>query len=180
MTAGVLGESPEGGAEDDVSRKQVALVIMEAGARWPTDLAELQAHVSRTMVEAQPPEEDAAAFARRVVGRVRSILDSGEHISTVVMAFSENPDPSLTTPRYRVARASVAAMTRHGIGQLVLFANHRAPDALKHQLFSFAGALFDGLRGTRVEVSVRFSGGGTKGGLRPSPSDTLPPMLDAG
>ncbi len=152
-----LDSGTPGWCRAGVSELRVALVIMEAGARWPAGLEELQARYSRAIVESQPPGEAPSDFTRRVVRRVRGLLDAGERIDRVVLSLAPNAQPSLLACRYRMARAAVAGMTRHGVGRLVLFSEDGAPDELKHQLFAFADALFDGLRGTQVEVSVRFS-----------------------
>ncbi|MBX3126275.1 MAG: hypothetical protein KF718_06140 [Polyangiaceae bacterium] len=163
-----------------MNERQVALVIMESGARFPAGLAELQAQYAKAIVEAQPPGESAGEFTRRVVRRVRGLLDAGDRIDTIVLALASDADPGLLTPRYRMARASVAAMTRHGSGRLVLFAEETAPDELKHQMFGFAGALFDGLRGTRVAVDVRFSAPASRSGLHSFRADSAPELAGAG
>ncbi len=153
--------------------KEVALVIMEQGARWPADVAELQATVSRAVVDAQQPEESPKVFASRVVRRIQGFVDAGEAPVQVVLSTTESHCPDCAAARYKIARAALATMADRRSGQLVLFADHSVPDDIRHELFAFAGALCEGLSGSDVGVSVRFSTPAGKSGTHSVRPQTL-------
>ncbi len=150
--------------EKKLGTKEVALVIMERGARWPADVAELQARISRAVVDAQQPDESPKVFASRIVKRIQKIVDGGELPVRVVLSTTETHCPDCAAARYKIARAALAAMATHSKGQLVLFSDHSVSDDIKHELFAFAGALCEGLSGSDVGVNVRFSAPTAKSG----------------
>ncbi|HMR80032.1 MAG TPA: hypothetical protein PKD61_33220, partial [Polyangiaceae bacterium] len=73
------------------------------------------------------------------------------------LSTTESRCPDCAAARYKIARAVLAAMADRRNGQLVLFADHSVSDDIRHELFAFAGALCEGLSGSDVGVSVRFS-----------------------
>jgi hypothetical protein len=155
---------------------------MEQGARWPADVAELQATVSRAVVDAQQPDESPKVFASRVVQRIQRFGEEGEVPVQVVLSTTASRCPDCAAARYQIARAVLAAMSDRRAGQLVLFADHSVSDDLRHELFAFAGALCEGLSGSDVGVGVRFSTPSGKSGMHSVRPQFLsePPSADVG
>jgi hypothetical protein len=145
---------------------RAALVVMEAGARWPSYSGEIHGRASNAVVESQPPSESLAEFASRVVARVKRLEGRNTTIPVAIVAMSPRFDTEATAARYRVARAILSAMSAKGEGELVIATDEGLPDDAKHQLVAFAGALCDGLRGSDVSVRVRFTSSASKSGVR--------------
>lgn len=149
-----------------MGKKEVAIVIMEQGAQFPAGVAELQARVSRAVVDAQQPDESPKSFASRIVRRLQRLANEGEVPASVVLSTTATQCPKCTAARYEIARAALAAMIAAGYGQLVLFSDQDVSDEVRHELFAFAGALCEGLGGADIAVNVRFSSHATKSGPR--------------
>jgi hypothetical protein len=141
----------------DESDSRVAVVVTEAGARWPTYSREVHGRAASAVVECQPPSEALDEFSSRVTARVRRLQTRKSQIPVAIMATSARADSSATAARYRIARAVLSAMTAQGYGELIISADELLPDAARHELVAFAGALCDGLRGSDVVVRVRFA-----------------------
>ena len=145
---------------------KTALVVMEAGARWPSYPREIQGHASSAVVESQPPSESLDEFSYRVLARIRRIEERGMTIPIALLATSSRVDDEAVHARYRIARAIVNALTARGAGELVIIADEALPLDSRHELVAFAGALCDGLGGSSVNVRVRF-GAVDESGVRP-------------
>jgi hypothetical protein len=143
---------------------RAALVLMEAGTRWPSYAAEVRGRASSAIVEAQQPSEGMDEFSSRVVQRLQRMRGRKVTVPVAVMAVSERVDFEATTLRYRTARAVLGAISAHGEGELVIVAEETASDELRHELLAFAGALCDGLDTARINVRVRFA---SSSGVRP-------------
>jgi hypothetical protein len=156
LTAAMVGEV----------ETRAALVVMEAGARWPSYSGEVHGRASNAVVESQPPSESLAEFASRVVARIKRLEAKKTTIPVAIVAMSQRVDGEATSARYRVARAILSAMSARGEGELVIAADEHLPDEARHQLVAFAGALCDGLRGSDVSVRVRFATSPSRSGVR--------------
>jgi hypothetical protein len=145
---------------------RAALVVMEAGARWPSYSGEVHGRASNAVVESQPPSETLAEFASRVVARIKRLVARNTTIPVAFVAMSPRFDAEATASRYRVARAILSAMSARGEGELLIATDEHLPDDARHQLVAFAGALCDGLRGSDVSVRVRFASSASRSGVR--------------
>ena len=143
---------------------RAALVLMEAGTRWPSYASEIRGRASSAIVEAQQLSEGLDEFSSRVVQRIRRMEFRRVQIPVAVMAVNDRVDFEATTLRFRTARAILTAITAHGEGELVIAAEETASDELRHELLAFAGALCDGLDTARINVRVRFA---SASGVRP-------------
>jgi hypothetical protein len=144
---------------------RAALVVMEAGARWPSYSGEIHGRASNAVVESQPPSESLAEFASRVVARVKRLEERHTTVPIAILAISPRFDSDAVAARYRVARAVLSAMSANRAGELVIATDEDLPEDARHQLVAFAGALCDGLRGSDVSVRVRFSSAAPKSGV---------------
>lgn len=166
----------------DLEETRTALVVMEAGARWPSYTRELQGRASSAVVESQPPSESFDEFSYRVLSRVRRVEERGTEIPIALLAVSSRVDTEATRARYRMARAILSVLTARGTGELVIIADEFLPEDARHELVAFAGALCDGLAGSKVNVRVRFGAGDS--GTRPlanarDPFDSLSSARDS-
>ncbi|MCC6901218.1 MAG: hypothetical protein IT377_19750 [Polyangiaceae bacterium] len=139
--------------------QRTALVVMEAGARWPSYTRELAGRASSAVVESQPAIESVAEFSARVVGRVARLAERSVSIPVAILAASQRIDPEARKCRYQVARAIVMSMATSGGGELLIMGDEHFGDEVRHELVAFAGALCDGLAGSAVTVRVRFGTG---------------------
>jgi hypothetical protein len=144
---------------------RTALVVMEAGARWPSFTRELSGRASSAIVESQPPSEGLDEFSYRVLARIRRLEERGTFIPVALLAVSPRTDAEATAARYRMARAIVTALGAYGTGELVIVAEEFVNEDQRHELIAFAGALCDSLNGSDINVRVRFGAG--ESGLRP-------------
>ncbi|MCA9592123.1 MAG: hypothetical protein KC776_02405 [Myxococcales bacterium] len=148
----------------------VALVIMEAGAPWPSHANELSSQVSRTLVESQPPGELPDEFAARIAARVRRLEAKGARITRAIIATSEDTSWVVTEARSSYARLVLTAMAVNPAAELVLTADESVDEDVRHELFALAGALCEELTTSQVAVRVRFSPSPSQSGLVTLPS----------
>ncbi|MCK6531651.1 MAG: hypothetical protein L6Q84_01665 [Polyangiaceae bacterium] len=139
--------------------QKTALVVMEAGARWPSYTRELAGRASSAVVESQPAIESVAEFSARVIGRVARLAERSVRIPVAILAASQRIDPEARKCRYQMARAIVMAMAGAEGGELLIMGDEHFGEEVRHELVAFAGALCDGLAGSAVSVRVRFGTG---------------------
>ena len=162
----------------DVMETRTAVVVTEAGSRWPSYSREIHGRAASAVVECQPPTESLDEFSSRVIARIRRLQAKSSEIPVAIIATSSRADEEATAARYRISRALLSAMSAQGFGELIISADELLPDEARHELVAFAGALCDGLRGSDVSVRVRFSA--SQSGLRPIiDADRLAPIADA-
>lgn len=144
----------------DQNDQRTAIVVMEAGARWPSYSRELAGRASSAVVESQPAIESLDDFAVRVTGRVARLVERSVTIPVAILATSQRIDADARKARYLMARAMVAAMaTNESGGELLIMGDEHFADEVRHEFMAFAGALCDGLAGSAVSVRVRFGSG---------------------
>jgi hypothetical protein len=139
--------------------QRTALVVMEAGARWPSYTRELAGRASSAVVESQPVSESCEEFSARVVARVARMGERSVTVPVAILAVSQRIDPEARASRYLVARSVVTLMTAQDVGELLIIGDEHFADEVRHELLAFAGALCDGLAGSPVSVRVRFGSG---------------------
>lgn len=145
--------------------QRTALVVMEAGARWPSYTRELAGRASAAVVESQPSSESLDEFGARVVGRVARLAERSITVPVAILAVSQRIDAEARKARYRIARNIVSLMASNdGGGELLIMGDEHFADEVRHELMAFAGALCDGLNGSAVSVRVRF--GSAQSGTR--------------
>lgn len=145
-----------------------SLIVIEAGARWPSWVADRQRAAPNSFVEVQTGSEPPQHFAQRVSSRVVGLSADRKALRLAVIATNGGTDPEASAARSMIARALLRAMARSGGGELVLSAE--STDDARHELFALAGALCEGLKGSQISVSVRFSD-------RRSSSGTMPKIV---
>jgi hypothetical protein len=153
-----------GGSREDMlesSDDSMSIVVLEAGAAWPSWLAEYQRLAPNSVVIAQASGESVESFQARVGSRVaeaRARSDAA-HVRIGVLVAAHDPDQVRGGLRRSVARALVEAMATASTQEreLVLAGDSEELSQSRHELFALAGALCDELRGKRINVRVRFT-----------------------
>lgn len=143
------------------SDDSMSIVVLEAGAAWPSWLAEYQRLAPNSVVIAQASAESAESFQARVLSRVaeaRSRSDAA-HVRIGVLVAAHDPEQKRVELRRRVARSLVEAMASASNldRELVLAGDSDELNQSRHELFALAGTLCDELRGKRINVRVRFT-----------------------
>ncbi len=146
---------------------RAALVVMEAGARWPSYSRDFQTRVSSAVVESQPPSESLDEFSGRVIERLRRLRERGFNIPVAVFSTSARVDAEASAARERVARAIVEALSQQGNGELLIVTDEALELEARHELVVFAGALCNEFRSAEVNVRVRFGSHPSESGIRP-------------
>jgi hypothetical protein len=136
----------------------MSIVVLEAGASWPSWLTEYQRSAPNAVVIAQAESESPDIFGRRVLHRVEEAasLELQKVRVGVLVSRGFGDHPTLVM-RDRLARALLRVMMESGRGELVLAGDGTDGDAARHQLFGLAGSLCEELGGTKVNVRVRFA-----------------------
>jgi hypothetical protein len=137
----------------------LSVVVLEAGSAWPPWLNEYQKHAPNSVVVAQSAEESGRAFAARIARRMAEIAAGDAAIHAALLVSNGALDESSVAARKQVCASLLRVMVQKRQGELVLAADARAGDDLRHELFALAGTLCDELRGTEVSVRVRFGSG---------------------
>jgi hypothetical protein len=151
----------------------MSIVVLEAGAAWPSWLTEYQRLAPNAVVIAQARSESADSFQARVLHRVAdAITSSGARVRVGVIVSADSPDQDRLHLRQNVARGLLKAMPAGHEAELVLAGDSAELEASRHGLFELAGTLCEELGGTRVNVRVRFSNG--KSGVMRSVSPSSP------
>jgi len=146
--------------KDQDSRSSI--VIIEAGAGWPSWIAEYQRRAPNATVVAQTASEGHAEFRARVLHRLDELGRGPNLLSVGVVLCAETAREEARVARESVCRSLAAAL---GDGDLVLAATDDA-EPFKQELFALAGRLCEGPNVSRVNVRVRFSS--SESGTMPS------------
>lgn len=144
-----------------------SIVIIEAGAGWPSWITDYQRIAPNAAVVAQSANEDPEAFRTRVLHRVDELARRPGKLSVGVVLCVENATAEQHVTREIVSRALASALS--STGDLVLAAIE-GRESFKHELFALAGELCENDSGKRVNVRVRFA---------TSESGTMPSVLPA-
>lgn len=140
------------------SDDSMSIVVLEAGAAWPSWLAEYQRLAPNSVVIAQASAEPADVFEVRVLHRLAEAKARGESARLrigVIVASQQSSEPRAALRR-NVARALADAMSGQE-GELVLAGDSDELNQSRHEVFALAGTLCDELRGQRINVRVRFT-----------------------
>jgi hypothetical protein len=128
------------------------LFAMECGGQWPTWMPPPPS--SRVLV--QTAQESPGAFASRVVRAIAAVRGEREELGTVVIAAGRGIEhEQVLDARSRITQAAAKAMNG-GPGLVLLSAHRLLPMETRHELLSTAGALAAQLRGSAIEIRVRF------------------------
>ncbi|HEY4106534.1 MAG TPA: hypothetical protein VGM44_21685 [Polyangiaceae bacterium] len=137
----------------------LSVVVLEAGSAWPPWLGEYQKLAPNSVVVAQSGEESGRDFVQRIARRVDEISGSDAKIHAALLVSNGLLDEEAVTTRMALCKSLLGVMVQKRHGELVLAATALANDELRHELFALAGTLCDDLRGTPVNVRVRFGSG---------------------
>lgn len=140
------------------SDDSMSIVVLEAGAAWPSWLAEYQRLAPNSVVIAQAAAEPSEVFQVRVLHRLAEATARGEaaRLRIGVMVASQQTLESRAALRQNIARAITDAMSGPE-GELVLAGDSEELSHSRHELFALAGTLCDELRGRHINVRVRFT-----------------------
>jgi len=151
----------------------MSIVVLEAGAAWPSWLTEYQRLAPNAVVIAQARTESAESFQARVLHRVaEATTSSGARVRVGVIVSADSPDQDRLHLRQNVARGLLKSMPAGHEAELVLAGDSEELEASRQGLFELAGTLCEELGGTRVNVRVRFSN--SKSGVMRSVSPSTP------
>ena len=149
-----------------------SIVIIEAGAGWPTWIAEYQRRAPNAAVVAQSATDRIDSFRERVVRRVGEIAMQHQALHVGILVCGDGQEPERSAVRREICRAVVHALD--GRGDFVLAANEDCDEAFKHELLELVGELCEERPGSRVHIRVRFSTG--RSGTMPSVVPTTMPQ----
>jgi hypothetical protein len=172
------GARCKSGAEGNMQHTDEALlsvVVLEAGSAWPAWLGEYQKHAPNSVVVAQSAEEKASDFAQRIARRMTEIATSDAAIHAALLVSNGALDEASLAAREQMCASLLRVMVQKRRGELVLAADARAGDALRHELFALAGTLCDELGGTEVNVRVRFGSGRPESSVSGVRKSVIPP-----
>jgi len=147
-----------------------SVVIIEAGAGWPTWISDYQRRAPHAAVVAQAATDPVDVFRERVVKRVGELALQQQPLHVGILVCGDDQEPARSAVRREICRAVVNSLDP--TGDLVLAANEDCEERFKHELLALAGELCEERAGSRVNVRVRFSTG--KSGTMPS---VLPPAV---
>ncbi|MBN1610830.1 MAG: hypothetical protein JW940_29635 [Polyangiaceae bacterium] len=133
----------------------ISIVVMEAGARWPSWFRGLARSGANSLVQAQADGEDERRLVSRVLERAQSVSGRG-CVQLCVLACNESTTPRALAARLHIARGLVHSMLASAQGELVMTAEADIDDELRHELLALAGTLCDEFHQTKITVSVRF------------------------
>ena len=151
----------------------MSIVVLEAGATWPTWLSEYQKIAPNAVVVAQARTEPIGTFRSRVIHRVEeATASSGAKVRVGVIVAAGSADAEQLQFRESVARAILRVMGANSEAELVLAGDGHDADPARHELFALAGALCEQPGGTKVNVRVRFAG--SKSGVMRSATPSSP------
>jgi hypothetical protein len=141
-----------------------SVVIIEAGAGWPSWITEYQRRAPNAAVVAQAATDPLDAFRERVVRRVGELVIQHKALHVGILVCGESQEAERSAVRRQIGRAMVNALDPSG--DFVLAANEDCDERFKHELLSLAGELCEERAGTHINVRVRFATG--KSGTMPS------------
>jgi hypothetical protein len=155
----------------------MSIVVLEAGAAWPSWLTEYQRLAPNAVVIAQASTESSEVFQARVLHRIEEVAHTdAAWVRVGVIVSADQPGQQRLALRQNVARALLKAMGTSQEAELVLAGDSEELGASRHELFALAGALCEELAGARVNVRVRFSNGrsGVMRSVAPSSAELMP------
>jgi len=153
----------------------LSVVVLEAGSTWPPWLGEYQKHAPNSVVIAQSAEEKGRDFAQRIARRMDEIAAGDAAIHVALLVSNGKLDEASVAARKRMCESMLRVMVQKRQGELVLAADARAGEALRHELFALAGTLCDELGGTQVNVRVRFGSGRPESSVSGVMKSVVPP-----
>lgn len=127
------------------------LLIMEAGARWPSWIGE--GVVSSLVL--QSSRESVSDFASRAIHAVEQLRSQRGALRTLVLAAGDRLGDDIFAARCMICRAAVACMPQRKPSLLVFNGHDSLGSEQRHELFSLAGALTLSLDGTRIAIRVK-------------------------
>jgi hypothetical protein len=148
----------------DQKETRSSVVIIEAGAGWPTWITEYQRRAPNAAVVAQSATDPVDSFRERVVRRVGEIAMQHQGVHVGIYVCGEEQEPAQRAVRREICRAVVNALDSKG--DFVLAANEDCEHGFKHELMELVGELAEERAGSHVNVRLRFSTG--KSGTMPS------------
>ncbi|HEY2410499.1 MAG TPA: hypothetical protein VGI10_31055 [Polyangiaceae bacterium] len=152
--------------QDQNDEALISVVVLEAGSAWPRWLGEYQRRAPNSVVVAQSAEETCEEFAVRVDRRMAEMRGETIHVGLLISNGSTEDDT--VGARKNIASSMLKTMVARDQGELVLAADVRASDEIRHRLLSLAGVLCDEVRGTEVAVRVRFESSRPESGVMKS------------
>jgi hypothetical protein len=137
----------------------MSIVVLEAGAAWPSWLTEYQRLAPNSVVIAQASAESAEAFQARVLHRLAEATahNPASQVRVGVIVAADDPEQKRVALRQNVAQALLKAMGKVVEGELVLAGDSDELNQSRHELFALAGELCKELGGRRINVRVRFT-----------------------
>jgi hypothetical protein len=160
------------------SENPISIVVMEAGARWPSWFRALDRSGANSLVQVQADGERADQLVSRVLERAGELSSRG-CVQLCVLACNERTCPQALAVRLRIARGLVDSMLSSAQGELVMTVEADIDDELRHELLALAGTLCDEFHQTKITVSVRFSSKGPRSAVRLR-AVVPPPIAEAG
>ena len=148
-----------------------SVVIIEAGAGWPTWITEYQRRAPNAAVVAQSATDPVDAFRERVVRRVGEIAMQHKSLHVGILVCGDGREAQRESVRREICHAIVNALDSKG--DFVLAANEDCDERFKHELMELVGELAEERAGSHINIRVRFSTG--KSGTMPSVVPTVFP-----
>lgn len=156
----------------------MSIVVLEAGAGWPTWLADYQRLAPNAVVIAQASAETSDVFESRVLHRIAEAASAKWlRVRVGVIVSADRPGHDRGALRRSVARALLKAMGTSQEAELVLAGDGEELDASRHELFELAGSLCEELGGALVNVRVRFTS--ARSGVMRSVTSSSPELMPA-
>ncbi len=134
-------ESPPLDSAKATASGNVAIVIIEAGGRWPLWLEEVRIGSPDVETLVQHGEEPRAELVARVMTRLRTLLAQGQQVQTLVLACNGATDRNSLIARAQIGKAAVAAMSKQREGQVLLTAHQGLPELVAPILSKLAASL---------------------------------------
>jgi len=157
----------------DTRDELMSIVVLEAGATWPSWLSEYQKLAPNAVVIAQARAEAIDAFRTRVIHRItEATTSSGAEVRVGVIVTAGSLEEARFMFRESVARAILEVMGSSTEAELVLAGEGHDGDPARQELFTLAGALCEQPGGTKVNVRVRFASG--KSGVMRTVAPSIP------
>lgn len=131
--------------------ESVEVVVRETGSPWPEWLNRAPA-TDRIVMSAD--DEAESELSSRVQRLTERLAREGRRVRRAVVLVGVAPDNQLFDSRRRFARALIHQMDP-GPGSELVFVARPTPE-VQQKLIVLMGALGDLLKGTRIDVSLRF------------------------
>ena len=145
------------------------VMVVEAGAAWVSrQVDDGVSEASDRVLVAQQADETPAELSLRALRHCDALTRSGKPLVAGVVVASDTISDDVFQARCQIARAMIRAMAGCDTARLIFAAPSTLSDGGRHELMAIAGTLTAQLRGTRVEVSVRFIDANEKSGTYPA------------